>query len=278
MLEVKFGEKSPRVVALQILLNRYVTNFPRLVTDGAYGKLTRAAVNAFRERIMRVSGPDGVADPAMWRFLLTRAKLQVIDSIDVTDPTLLEFVVPEVSKWSDPVVMGGMSNGATQLVTEVRARAQGERSLLMLRLHGHGAPGLIALSHGSRRVTPGVDPFLAQSVISNNIMPALTPLLQQLTPLMHNMGFIELHSCRVGEGAVGAAFVKRFADAMQAPVRAALSVQPMNQVFTLTGNTFTGIPSDRSLAEWGMSRDEGVRPGPPIPRPPEWRERAIYQK
>jgi hypothetical protein len=278
MLEVKFGEKSPRVVALQILLNRYVTNIPRLVTDGAFGNLTKAAVNAFRERVMRVSGPDGVADPAMWRFLLVRAKLQVIDSIDVTDPTLLEYVVPEVSKWTDPVVIGGMSNGARQLVTELRARVQGERSLLMLRLHGHGAPGLIALSHGSRRIMPGVDPFLAQSVISNSLMPMLMPLLQQLTPLMHNMGFIELHSCRVGQGAVGAAFVKRFADAMQAPVRAALCEQPHKQVFTLVGNTFTGIPGGGPLAEWGMSRAEGVRPGPPIPRPPEWRERAIYQK
>ena len=277
MLEVKLGERSPRVVALQILLNRYATNTPLLVTDGDFGGLTKTAVNTFRDRVMRVSGPSGEADPAMWRFLLERAKLQVIDSIDVTDPTLLDYVVPEVSKWTDPVVMGGMSNGAKQLVTEVRARVRGQRSLLMLRLHGHGAPGLIALSHGSRRITPGIDPFLAQSVISNNIMPALMPLLQQLSPLMHNMGFIELHSCRVGLGATGAAFVKQFAQVMQAPVRAALSQQPHNKVFTLIGNTFTGIPGGGTIAQWGISRSEGVRPGPPIPRPPGWRERAIYQ-
>ena len=279
MLEVKFGEKSPRVVALQILFNRYAaqTNTPRLVTDGDFGSRTKTALNLFREKVMRVSGPDGIADPAMWRFLLERAGLQVIDAIDVTDPMLLQDVVPEVSKWTDPIVMGGMSNGAKQLVTEVKARAKGERSLLMLRLHGHGSPGLIALSHGSRRVMPGIDPFLAQSVIAEKIMPALMPLLQQLAPLMHNMGFIELHSCRVGQGAKGAGFIKQFSQAMQAPVRAALSQQPAKQVFTLVGNTFTGIPGGVTLAEWGMSRKEGVRPGPPIPRPPEWRERAIYQ-
>ncbi len=277
MLEVKLGERSARVVALQILLNRYTTNTPLLVTDGTFGNLTKAAVNVFRDRVMRVSGPDGVADPAMWRFLLARARLQVIDSIDVTDPMLLDNVVPEVSKWTDPVVIGGMSNGARQLVTEVQARVHGERSLLMLRLHGHGAPGLVALSHGSRRIMPGIDPFLAQSVISTNIMPVLMPLLRQLAPLMHNMGFIELHSCRVGEGAAGGIFVRQFAELMQAPVRAALSIQPAFQVFTLVGNTFTGIPGGGTLAEWGMSRSEGVRPGPPIPRPPERRERAVYQ-
>ena len=86
------------------------------------------------------------------------AYLQVIDSVDVTDPSLLDFVVPEVSKWSDPIVIGGMSNGVAQLHMEVRARARDASSLLMLRLHGHGAPGLVALSHGSRNVSPGIDP------------------------------------------------------------------------------------------------------------------------
>lgn len=282
MLEVKFGEKSPRVVALQILLNRYTakTNIARLSTDGSFGNLTKAAVNAFRDKVMGVSGPNGVADPAMWRFLLVRANLQVIDHIDVTDPSLLEYVVPEVSKWNDPIVIGGMSNGVKQLVTEVRSRVKGEQSLLMLRLHGHGAPGLVALSHGSRRVMPGVDPIRAQSVITTELMPKLLPMLRELAPLMHNMGFVELHSCRVGEGATGANFVRQLAEAVRAPVRAALSIQPENMVFTLVGNTFLGIPGGGTLGDWGLTRAEGygTRAGPPIARPPDApRERAIYQ-
>jgi len=271
MLQVAFGEKSVRVVALQVLLNRSSAVQPKLTTDGAYGKLTQAAVDAFRSRVMMQSGPANEADPALWRFLLERAKLQVIDSIDVTDPTLLDFVVPEVSKWNDPIVIGGMSNGVAQLVTEVRARARGEKSLLMLRLHGHGSPGLIALSHGSRRVSPGIDPFLAQSIIATQLLPALTPLLRQITPLMHDLGFLEFHSCRVAEGPAGQSFVTKLADIMQCPVRAALSKQPENMVFTLVGQTFNGIPGNLTLANWGMSRKEGVRPlaGPPPPPPPD---------
>jgi hypothetical protein len=280
MLEVKFGERSVRVVALQVLLNRSPVIQPKLVTDGAFGKLTKSAIDTFRSKVMIQSGPDGVADPAMWRFLLDRASLQVVDAIDVTDPTLLDFVVPEVSKWNDPIVIGGMSNGVAQLLTEVRARARGAKSLLMLRLHGHGSPGLIALSHGSRKVSPGIDPIVAQSIITTALIPALTPLLKQLTPLMHNLGFLEFHSCRVAFGPSGANFVRQLANTLQVPVRAASgpSDQPFKSVFTLVGPTFNGIPGGMNLEEWGTSRAEGVRAFTGPPPPPERRpERPLQQ-
>lgn len=263
MMQVELGEASTRVVALQVLLNRSPVVRPRLVTDGAFGAKTLAAIEAFRDVEMRQSGPPGLADPALWRFLLGRAGLQVVDAVDVTDPSLLETVVPEVSRWLDPIVLGGMSNGVEQLVGEVRARVRGERTLMTLRLHGHGAPGLAAVSHGSRRVSPGVDPFAAQSVISTHILPALTPLLRRLAPLFHDLGFVELHSCRVAEGATGASFVRRLAEALGAPTRAAISRQAASDVFTLTGPTFTGFPGGLSLRAWGLSRAEAVRPTAP---------------
>lgn len=269
MLKVQLGENSARVVALQILLNRSRSVNPKLATDGAFGAKTSAAVDVFRDQEMMVSGPAGIADPAMWRFMLDGAGLQVVDAIDVTDPTVLEVAVPELEKWTDPIVLGGLSNGVEQLVQEVRARVAGQRTLMMLRLHGHGSPGLEAVSHGSRKVSPGIDPIAAQSIISLALMPTLLPLLQRLDPLFHDFGFVELHSCRVGEGPNGVTFVRRLADALQAPVRAALSKQEMVQVFTLTGPTFTGIPGGGSLRDWGFSREEGVREkiGPPLPSP-----------
>jgi hypothetical protein len=269
MLHVAPGENSARVVALQILLNRSKAIAPKLTTDGDFGDKTRAAVDLYRDREMRTSGPKGVADPAMWRFLLARAELQVVDAVDVTDPLLLEHTVPELSKWGDPIVLGAMSNGVTQLVTEVRARVKGNRSLMMLRLHGHGSAGLHAVSHGSRRVMPGIDPFLAQSVIALKILPQLLPTLRQLEPLFHDFGFVELHSCHVAEGANGASFVRQLALAFQAPVRAAHNVQQAKDVFTLTGPTTTGFPGSGGLKDWGYGRKEGVRAtyGPPPPPP-----------
>ena len=258
MLNVELGEHSARVVALQILLNR--DNDDVLVTDGVFGLKTRAAVDVFRDKVMLQSGPRGVADPPMWRFMVERAGLQVIDAIDVTDPTVAEDVVPPISKWTDPIVLGGMSNGVAQLVTDIRARVRGKNSLMMLRLHGHGSPGLIAISHGSRRVSPGINPTLAQTVISMELLPTLTPLLQQIAPLMNNFGFVELHSCRVGEGAGGENFVRRLAQTFRAPVRAGVSKQHTTDVFTLTGNTFSGFPDGGALVDWGLSREEGVHP------------------
>jgi hypothetical protein len=257
MLRVEIGENSARVVALQILLNRSRSIQPKLTTDGDFGAKTRAAVDTFRDKEIRQSGPAGVADPAMWRFMLERADLQVVDAIDVTDPSLLEQVVPEVSKWTEPIVLGGLSNGVEQLVQEVRARVRGERTLLMLRLHGHGAPGLAAVSHGSRHVSPGIDPIAAQSIIALALMPTLLPLLQRLEPLFHDFGFVELHSCRVGLGATGATFVRRFADAVQAPVRAALSRQQAPQVFTLTAPPSPGFRGAARCATGGSHGRKG---------------------
>jgi len=249
-------------VALQILLNpqRQDEMDRWLVTDGAFGTRTQKAIDFFRDKAMRQSGPPGVADPGLWRFLLDREKLQVIDAVDVTDPSALEGAVPPLSKWTDPIVLGGLSNGVDQLVREVRARVRGESTLMMLRLHGHGSPGLVAVSHGSRRVSPGIDPLLAQSVITLGLMPVFTPLLRQLGPLFCDFGFIELHSCRVGEGPQGESFVRRFTDVIGAPVRAGASRQPIAEVFTLTGKTFSAFPGGVGLQDWGFSRSEAVRP------------------
>ena len=259
MLLVESKELSARVVALQILLNRDRAIAPKLVTDGSFGTKTGKAVDLFRDKVMHQSGPRLTADPALWRFLLDRAKLQIVDAVDVTDPSLLAEIVPSISNWTDPIVLGGMSNGIAQLVAGVRARARGEKSLLMLRLHGHGAPGLIAISHGSRRISPGIDPIAAQSILNLAVLPVLLPLLQQLGPLFCNFGFVELHSCRVAEGGSGVGFVRKLADALGVPVRAGLSKQSTANAFNLTGQTFTGCPGGQELIDWALSRDEAMR-------------------
>ena len=67
----------------------------------------------------------------------------------------------------------------------------------------------------------------------------------------------------------GESFVRQLADTLQAPVRAALSTQPMTSVFTLVGPAFNGIPGRVGLEDWGMSRPEGVRAFTGPPRPPQ---------
>lgn len=269
MLHVESGERSARVVALQILLNRSAAVVPKLVTDGEFGDRTRTAVDLYRDAEMRQSGPAGVADPALWRFMLDRARLAVMDSVDVTDPMLLDRTVPELTRWTSPVTLGAMSNGVHELVTKVKERVQDQGSLLMLRLHGHGKSGIVAVSHGSRRIMGDkINPFEAQSVIAHDIVPVLEPQLRRLAPLFCDFGFVELHSCHVAEGVEGQGFVRKLAEILGVPVRAAYTTQSERAVFTLTGPTLSGLPGGRSLREWGLSRKEGVKPGLPGPPPP----------
>ena len=273
MLRVESGEKSARVVALQILLNRDPSIRPRLVTDGSFGAKTAAAVDRFRAQVMKQSGPKGVADAPIWSFLLTRAQLQVVEAVDITDPAVVEIALPKLTSPSAIVIeSGGMSNGVAQLVNDIRARAKGQQSIMMLRLHGHGGPGLVAVSAGSRHSTGGIDGIAAHAVITLSLLQSLAPVLAQIGPLMHNFGFIELHSCRIAQGANGMTFVRELANVVGAPVRAGLSKQQMADVYTLVGPTFSGFPGNVTLRKWGLSRKEAVQPTTAAPTPSPFKD------
>jgi hypothetical protein len=117
-----------------------------------------------------------------------------------------------------------------------------------------------SISAGSRHSTGGIDGIAAQAVITLNLLQTLTPVLTQIGPLMHNFGFVELHSCRIAQGVNGMHFVQQLANTIRAPVRAGTSKQQMAAVYTLTGQTFSGFPGNVSLRQWGLSRDEAVGP------------------
>lgn len=263
MMLIEEGEQSARVVALQILLNRKNKN--RVVTDGTFGPLTSGAIDEVRQSLGVSTGPKGVADPRLCQLLVKDTGLQWIDTIDVTDPQTREDTEAPLSKWTTPIVLGGMSSGVAHLVKQIQTRTR-PRELLMLRLHGHGAPGIVAVSHGSRHLyteeekkNPFLDPFQAQSILALKLMPTIKPLLAQLAPLFNNFGFVELHSCRVALGPGGASFVQLLANVLGVPVRAALSKQHTDEVFTLTGETLTAFPNGGRLLDWARSREESVR-------------------
>jgi hypothetical protein len=148
MMLIEKGEQSARVVALQILLNRKNKN--RVATDGTFGPLTSDAIDEVR-KLLAVTGSKGVADPRLCQLLVRDTGLQWIDSVDITDPFTVGDVEVPLSKWTHPIVLGGMSNGVAQLVKLIQTRAS-KNKLMMLRLHGHGAPGIVAVSHGSRHL------------------------------------------------------------------------------------------------------------------------------
>ncbi len=260
---IEQGERSARVVALQILLNRKNKN--RVVTDGTFGPLTSGAIDEVREVLGVSTGPKGVADPHLCQLLVKDTGLQWIDSVDVADPFTVGDTEVPLSKWTTPIVLGGMSMGVAHLVKQIQTRVS-KQKLLMLRLHGHGAPGIVAAAYGSRHLytkddlkNPHLDPFNTQSILALKVMSTIKPLLAELAPLFNNFGFVELHSCRVALGPDGATFVQQLANVLGAPVRGALSKQHTVDVFTLTGQTLTGFPNGGTLLDWARTRNEAVR-------------------
>jgi hypothetical protein len=63
----------------------------------------------------------------------------------------------------------------------------------------------------------------------------------------------------VGLGPNGATFVQQLANVLGVPVRAALSKQDTQGIFTLTGETLTAFPNGGRLLDWAKSREESVR-------------------
>ena len=192
----------------------------------------------------------------MWLRLIGGLDLQVIDVVDVTDPELVEAIVPDLSQFSVPILIGAMSNGVGQAITEIKARARGGGSLMLIRFHGHGAPGLAAVSHGTSRLNPGINPILAQSVFTVEVVKLLRPMLQGVAPLMHDMGSVEFHSCRVAQGINGHTLVRDLAGIWGAPVTAGLSRQKGGgtQNLILQQPSFTSFPVGANLKHWAQQR------------------------
>jgi hypothetical protein len=159
------GNKIPAVGVAQKLLNARAGS--SLVADGDFGSKTKAAVKEFqRPRGLVV---DGVIGQNTWGRLKQMAdKLQIIDCVDVFDPSLNDLEAKDIVKaGGNPILIGGMSNGVEQAITEILGTAApGE--VFLLRFHGHGNSGIAGISHGQG----GKFFFHARRQIRTNKFPA----------------------------------------------------------------------------------------------------------
>jgi hypothetical protein len=258
MLIVAKDYAGPRAVALQMLLNRRRPRGMVLKVDGHYGPRTAESVQAFREEAMRTSGPGNLADGPVWQALLRDANLEIVEAVDISDPMLLEFVVPAVSPWTSPIETGGMSNGVVQVMHDIANRVKDPKKLLLVRFHGHGAPGLAAVSHGKRSIFPGANPFREHTVLSPEVVRQIRPELEKMAPLMGDFGFVELHACKVARGPGGAQLLRDLAGVWNCPVSAAIDSQAAEgkSNFLLTGEVVTAYPGGADLKTWARTRKE----------------------
>jgi peptidoglycan hydrolase-like protein with peptidoglycan-binding domain len=257
MLIVAQGDSGPKVVALQVLLNRKQRGGTPLKVDGVYGPKTDAAVTAYRDEVVRVAGPPQTADWSIWKSLLADTDLQIVDAVDVTDPEVAEADIPVIQSYGGvPIETGAMCNGVGQVIEDVSRRVRGNGKLVLLRFHGHGGPGIMGISHGTRamwqRQGLHIDPMRERTVISPQTLAAMSNEFRRLQPLFADLGFAEMHGCRIAQNP---AMMNTLVHLWQVPVTAGVGGQRGGrETFVFEGPTRTVYPGHQSLSGWARSR------------------------
>jgi hypothetical protein len=261
MLIVNQGVEGPRAVALQILLNRFGAAGTPLKVDGHYGPVTAKAVAAFRAEILRCPGPGSSTDVAFWRELLRLSHLQTIECVDVTDPMLVEMGVPELQKANvGSIQLAGTSNGVPQLMRLIENEAKYSGSVMLLRTHSHGGPGVVAISHGTRKISAGVDATKELTILNEKTIEVLRGSLSSINGIFADFGWVEFHACKVAQGHQGPKMLQMLADIWKVPVTAPMGSQSAQKPFEIIGSSRTFYPGGVSLRKWAESREEVLRP------------------
>jgi peptidoglycan hydrolase-like protein with peptidoglycan-binding domain len=263
------GDRLPTVGVIQLLLNRSGSS---LKVDGTFGPRTRAAVLEFqRQRGLAWDRGGGTVNKRTWDRLFHSDKLPLIDFVDVFDSVLIEKQAPKiVEAGGSPLYMGGMSNGLSQM----SGMLTGAREILLLRLWGHGGPGVQAISMGrggwaedtGQRDVSGMKPSKDPTgVLSGpvgrhtvyHLYPhettsmnsgSLAAVQLSLRGIFGPWGSLELHGCHVAHGPKGHEFVQKLAYLLDVPVTAGIGTQHPGMRFL--GPTVTAAPRGRTLAQW----------------------------
>jgi hypothetical protein len=250
MFVIRPGESGPRVVLLQLLLNRKGAT---LVPDGLFGPKTKAALIQFQKSNPGLT-PSGAIDPDTYKMLAEGTDFSVIDVVDVTDPMLAQTIPRWLkSAGSDPIELGGMCNGVAQMVQLVKSAVGGEGKMAMLRIQGHGNRGRwMTVSVGSpTHMSPQEYKETAGeyfSYIDDDHFDEVSGVLSTLKPYFAPYGSMEHGGCSLGSQPKTRHLMHRLADLWNVPVSAGITLQ--KSVFNIDGTPFIAYPKRGTLASW----------------------------
>lgn len=203
MIYLKRGHTGPKVVGLQILLNRYTPHIT-LSVDGIFGPKTKNGVIAFQKKYLL--GVDGVVGKETWGELRQLSGKETVDIVDMTNNDAAAAITNIKSAGGDPIVLHGMCNGVGQAMLNITQRAKALNSIVLLRFFGHGESGAMNVSAG----VDDHDSDLAgiSNANYNQIQGSLSSIRSRLAPFS-SVGF---HGCKVGRGAAGRSLLRKLAD------------------------------------------------------------------
>ena len=178
---LRTGDRIPSVAAVQILINRKMSQGTYIGVDGIYGRNTREAVRTF-QRSKRLA-PDGKVGKNTWAALISGENIQVIDSVDLTNHKDMGYEDAAIrAAGGNPIVNFGMCNGIKVVTQKIQQHAS-TGAVALLRFHGHGSPGEMG-------VTTGTGSELS-SEFGVTFLDSLARHLQQLAPIFSPFGSAE---------------------------------------------------------------------------------------
>jgi|SRR5690348_915448 hypothetical protein len=268
MLDVRLGDRGPRVVLLQVLLNR---RSAALVVDGIFGPKTEDAVRAARRRFFGAPGP--IADADFWTQLFSEQQLCGVDAFDMGEAGFQTGAGIVGSAGSRVVATGAMCNGIETVVQGIRARTRPPGSLGVLRTWGHGNRGhWLSFTVGEivhlRQINPALGRAIAQerrSYIDPQNFGEMSSALAPVRQCFARIGIYEHHGCTLGSVPATRHMMGRLAGLWGVPVTVAVGKQFIPRIaeeaFRFQGETFTAYPGgsknawiSRVLAEERTSR------------------------
>jgi hypothetical protein len=228
MLDVRIGDRGPRVVLLQVLHNRKGAG--RKV-DGIFGHHTQKAVMASRMRLFNSPGP--VADPDLWMSLFDEQKLCAVDAFDTGDARAETGATIVRSAGSHVVRTGAMCNGVPEVVKGIVNQTKPPGSLAVLRTWGHGNRGRwLSFTVGEVVETSERDPVLGKAIAAENKsyvdpknFPEMAPVLAPVGDCFDSIGIYEHHGCSLGSVHATCEMMRKLAALWDVPVTVAFGLQ-----------------------------------------------------
>ena len=249
MIILKRGDNLPTVAVLQSYLSQQAGVAEFVETDGSFGPKTEAAVLAFSKK--------PVVDYWTWQQTVG-SDWQIIDSVDRTehwDPKHAINDHDDLAPYRQTLLeQFGMSFGSPAVVNDVKASGR-PGQVVLLRFHGHGAPGHMYVASGRDHTGSSF-----HYKYNKKFFESLKPLRDIFAPF----GSVELHGCNVGRGGPGRILLSGMADALGVPVSAGLGSQygGGKRTFRFESPTITYCPNGESLKSWARRVCSASEVGP----------------
>jgi len=249
MLDVRTGDTGPRVVLLQVLLNRGGAN---LRVDGIFGPLTGRAVGAARARLFR--GRGFAADPDLWIALFNEQQLCGIDAFDMGEERFQTGATIVRYAGSRSVQTGAMCNGIEAVVQGITGQTRPSGSFGVLRTWGHGNRGhWLSFTVGEVVHTRQTNPVLGAAIAAERrsyVDPAnfddMSSVLSPVRLCFASAGIYEHHGCSLGRLDATRRMMGRLANLWDVPVTVAVGTQlipyQVDTALRFQGQTFTAYP------------------------------------